>query len=324
MSKPLLEIKNLSIWFESFEGPLKVLDGVNMIVLPGEKVGLIGEMGCGKTTTMKAIAGILPVPPTIIRSGSILYQGEDLMKMNKKKSRQIRKKELSMIFQDPMSALNPVFTIGTQLHDIIKINEKKKGFIKGKSIQLLKEVLLPDPARILKNYPIQLSGGMRQRICIAMALINKGQILLADEPDTSLDVTIKEQIMKLLRELVGKYNKSIVLVSHALGTIKSLTDRVYVMYAGSMVEMASTQALFANPLHPYSKGLLEATPRLTGKGIGDGINGRIPEYVSPPNGCRFHPRCKEVMDVCRREKPSFFNVSKDHGVACFLFKNSRN
>lgn len=328
MPKPLLEIKDLYVWFKVFGGILKVLDGVNFIVWPGEKVGLVGEMGCGKTTTMKAIMRILPMPPAMIHKGEILFKGKDILRMRQVELKQIRKKNISMIFQDPTAALNPVFTIGTQLQDAVRFAERSgkntgKKDIRAHAIQVLKEVSLPDPERILRNYSLQLSGGMRQRVCISMAIVSTNELLIADEPGTSLDVTIKDQILRLLKELVEKRNTSIILISHALGTVRSMTDRVYVMYAGSMVEVAKTKDLFTHPLHPYSQGLLAATPRLTGGGIGEGIDGRIPEYISPPTGCRFHPRCKQAMPICKDKKPPFFKVGENHEVACFLFQNYR-
>lgn len=328
MPKPLLEIKDLYVWFKVFGGILKVLDGVNFIVWPGEKVGLVGEMGCGKTTTMKAIMRILPMPPAMIHKGEILFKGKDILRMRQVELKQIRKKNISMIFQDPTAALNPVFTIGTQLQDAVRFAERSgkntgKEDIRAHAIQVLKEVSLPDPERILRNYSLQLSGGMRQRVCISMAIVSTNELLIADEPGTSLDVTIKDQILRLLKELVEKRNTSIILISHALGTVRSMTDRVYVMYAGSMVEVAKTKDFFTHPLHPYSQGLLAATPRLTGGGIGKGIDGRIPEYISPPTGCRFHPRCKQAMPICKDKKPPFFKVGENHEVACFLFQNYR-
>jgi len=323
---PLLEIKDLHVWFRVFKGFLKVLNGVNFVVWPGERVGLVGEMGCGKTTTMKSVMRILPVPPAVIRKGKILFKGKDILKMRWGELQKLRREKISMIFQDPTAALNPVFKIGTQLQDTVKFTRNSarnmtRKDIRAHAIQVLREVSLPDPERILENYPIQLSGGMRQRICISMALISSSELLIADEPGTSLDVTIKDQILRLLGELVEKRGTSVILVSHALGAVRNMTDRVYVMYAGSMVEMAKTRDLFANPLHPYSQGLLAATPKLTGGGVGEGVPGRIPEYIDPPTGCRFHPRCKYAMQVCRDKKPPFFEVDEGHQVACFLFQS---
>ena len=328
MPVPLLEIRDLHVWFRVFKGFLKVLDGINFVVWPGEKVGLVGEMGCGKTTTMKAIMRILLMPPAEFRKGEILFMGKDILKMGKGELQEIRRKKISMIFQDPTAALNPVFKVGTQLKDVIRCTREsgkslKKKDLRAHTIQVLKEVSLPDPERMLENYPIQLSGGMRQRICISTALVSSSELLIADEPGTSLDVTIKEQILRLLGEIVEKRGSSVILISHALGAVRNMTDRVYVMYAGSMVEASKTKDLFDNPLHPYSQGLIAATPKLTGGGVGKGIPGRIPEYIEPPTGCRFHPRCGHTMPICSEKKPPFFEVTEDHQVACFLFQDHR-
>jgi len=329
MPTALLEIKDLHICFSFLKGFLKVLDGVDFVVWPGEKVGLVGEMGCGKTTTMKAIMRILLMPPATIRKGEIFFKGRDILKMGQGQLQEIRRKKISMIFQDPTAALNPVFKIGTQLRDVISCTREQgksmtKGDIRRRAIQVLKEVSLPDPERILENYPIQLSGGMRQRICISAALVSTNELLIADEPGTSLDVTIKDQILRLVGEVVEKRGTSVILISHSLGAVRNMTDRVYVMYAGSMVEAAKTKSLFANPRHPYSQGLIAATPKLTGGGVGKGVPGRIPEYIDPPTGCRFHPRCEHAMPICRDKKPPFFEVNENHQVACFLFRDNQS
>jgi len=268
----------------------------------------------------------------IIPEGEILFKNRDILKMKSSELVKIRRKNISMIFEDPTAALNPVFTVGTQLKDVIKYStqsttirkeDRKNGKGEGiftKAIQILKEVSLPDPERVLKNYPVQLSGGMRQRISIAMALKSANDLLIADEPGTSLDVTIKDQIFRLLQDLVTKKNTSIILVSQSLGEVRSMTERVYVMYAGSIVETADTIDLFSNPLHPYTKGLLRATPKLTGEGIGEGIEGHIPDYLSVSSGCRFFPRCRYSKPECKKEKSPLIEVSKDHYVACFLFR----
>jgi len=287
MPTPLLDIRDLHVWFRVFKGFLRVLDGINFAVWPGEKVGLVGEMGCGKTTTMKAIMRILPIPPATIRGGEILFGGKDILRMGQGQLQKIRREKISMIFQDPTAALNPVFKIGTQLQDVISCTSEserslKNEDIKARTIQVLKEVSLPDPERMLENYPIQLSGGMRQRICISTALVSAKELLIADEPGTSLDVTIKDQILRLIGEIVEKRGTSVILISHALGAVRNMTDRVYVMYAGSMVEAAKTKDLFDNPLHPYSQG-----------------------------------------PICSDKKPPFFEANEDHQVACFLFQNDR-
>ena len=321
----LLEIRVLHVHFDVYGGTLTVLDGVNFTVHSGEKGGLVGETGCGKTTTMKSILRILPVPPARIPGGEIYFKGQDVLKMGGEQLRRMRSEGISMIFQDPTTALNPVFTVGQQLEAVVKysIEGKKlsKKEIREQAIIPLKEVAMPDPERILDSYPIQLSGGMRQRVCIAMALVASRELLIADEPGTSLDVTIQDQILRLLHKLVEEKNVSVILITHTLGVVRETTDRVYVMYAGNMVEAAATKELFANPLHPYTHGLMAAVPRLTGGGVSDGIPGRIPDYLNPPPGCRFHPRCPQAMDICRQEKPAFYQLSENHQVACFLYRN---
>jgi peptide/nickel transport system ATP-binding protein len=320
----LLDIKDLRVEFKVYGGILKDVDGINFKVYHGENVGLVGETGCGKTTTMKAILRILPMPPARIPSGEIFFKNQDLMALKGKELRKVRGSGISMIFQDPTAALNPVFTIGQQMEPIIQnaSPENKnlsKSELREKALAPLKEVALADPERLLDSYPIQLSGGMRQRVCIGMALSTNPELLIADEPGTSLDVTIQDQVLRLLRDLIAKKGSSVILITHTLGVVREMTDRVYVMYAGNMVEVAPTRKLFANPLHPYTQGLMKAVPKLTGGGIATGIPGRIPSYRNPPSGCRFHPRCPHAMDICRREKPPDYLVDEDHSVACFLY-----
>jgi peptide/nickel transport system ATP-binding protein len=297
MSDELVDIRDLYVHFSIYEGITKVLNGVNFRVARGEKVGLIGEAGCGKTTTVKSIMKILPIPPAIIEGGEIFLEGDDVLKMSQQE----------------------------QIGDIIKFSQLALGEkvtkedIKERTITVLKEVQMPDPERIMNSYPIQLSGGMRQRICIAMALVSATNLLIADEPGTNLDVTIQDQVLRLLGDLVEDRGTSVILISHALGAVKGLVDRVYVMYAGSMVEAAKTEDLFSDPLHPYTKALFNAVPKLTGGGIPEGISGRIPNYLSPPQGCRFNPRCPRAMPQCLEGAPPFFDVGEGHEVACYLY-----
>jgi peptide/nickel transport system ATP-binding protein len=325
-SPALLEIKNLQVHFAVYGGRLRVLDGINMTVGAGEKVGLVGETGCGKTTTMKAVLRVLPMPPAKIPAGEIYFKGRDVLKMSPRDLQQVRGKGISMIFQDPTAALNPVFTVGQQLEAVIAQQGAHRAALSRREIHLravasLQEVALADPERLLNSYPVQLSGGMRQRICIGMALATGPALLIADEPGTSLDVTIQDQILRLLRALVVNKNTSVILITHTLGIVRELTDRVYVMYAGNVVETSGTPALFEKPLHPYTQGLMQTVPRLTGGGIASGIPGRIPEYLNPPAGCRFHPRCQHAMDICRTRKPAAVRVDEGHEVACFLYKS---
>jgi peptide/nickel transport system ATP-binding protein len=325
MAKQLLDIQNLEVGFNVYGGYLRVLNGVHFKMDEGEKVGLVGETGCGKTTTAKSVLKILPDPPAQTTGGRILFKGRDILTMRKNDIREIHAREISMIFQDPTASLNPVFTIGDQLMTAIKYSNlhssMSKREIRKKAVQALKEVRLPDAERILENYPVQLSGGMRQRICIAMALATRSTLLVADEPTTSLDVTIQDQVLRLLGALIQEKGTSTILITHSLGLVREWTERVYVMYAGVMVETSDTAELFINPLHPYTKGLMAAVPKLTGEGIAAGIAGRIPEYLNPPSGCRFHPRCSAVMRICRKEKPPYFNCGDNHRTACFLYRD---
>lgn len=322
MSNPVLEIKNLHVWYRTYGGYSRVLDGVDLHVYKGEKVGLVGEAGCGKTTTMRSVLRILPEGQVHVPEGQILYHGNDILKMKPRELQQVRTRGISMIFQEPAAALNPVFTVGTQMFDVIKYSglskeESRKDNIKRLAIQAIKEVYIPDPERILNCYPNQLSGGMKQRICIAMAIVTAREILIADEPGTSLDVTIQDQVHRLLLGLVEKKGMSLIMITHSLGVARELTDRIYVMYAGNIVEVARTSHLFANPLHPYTLGLLSSVPRLTGGGVAEGIYGRIPDYLRPPGGCRFHPRCPRAVQRCREEKPLLRDLGDGHQVACF-------
>ena len=320
----LLNIKDLHVWYRVYGGYLKVLNGVHLMVREGERVGLVGETGCGKTTTMKSILQILPPGDFHIPQGQIFYKGQDVLKMSFGELQRLRSREIAMIFQDPTAALNPVFTIGAQIGDVIKysiaLEEKKvhKEKIKTLSAKALKEAYLPDPERMLVNYPLQLSGGMRQRVCIAMSISSKRNLLIADEPGTSLDVTIQDQILRLLKEIVEKKGTSIILITHSLGVAREMTDRIYVMYAGTIVETAPAKTLFKNPLHPYTKGLFASVPKISGGGIAKGIPGRIPDYLNPPSGCRFHPRCEHASQICMEKPPQLFEIEKDHSVACYL------
>jgi len=321
LTEQLLEIKNLYVGYETYRGTSKVLDGVQLSVNVGEKVGLIGESGCGKTTTMKTVLRILPAN-AVIENGEIYFRGEDVLKMGKKELNELRRTYIAMIFQDPTAALNPVFKIETQLADVIKsshAHESRTEELNAKCIRLLKEVALPDPERVLDSYPFQLSGGMRQRVCIATALATHRHLLIADEPTTNLDVTIQDQVLHLIKDIVEKRKLSVILISHALGAVRGFVDKVCAMYAGEIFEVAETEKLFSDPLHPYTKGLLESTPRLTGGGFSEGIGGRLPDYINPPLGCRFHPRCNYSLSICKKEKPPFIDIEGNHSVACWLY-----
>jgi peptide/nickel transport system ATP-binding protein len=320
---PVLSIENLNVWFKVYGGMLKVLEGAELTVNPGEKVGLVGESGCGKTTTMKAVMKILAMR-AMIADGNILFQGKDIYRMKDRDYNIMRGQKISMIFQDPTAALNPVFRIGEQMRDAVTYSglvTKNGPSADELSIKALKECAMPDPERIMKSYPFQLSGGMRQRVCIAMALATANTLLIADEPTTNLDVTIQDQVLRLIRALVEEKRTSLILITHSLGVAREMTDRIYVMYAGRMVEVSSTDDIFENSLHPYTQGLIKAIPKLTGEGMMEGIPGSLPSYLHPPIGCRFHPRCTYAMPVCQQTRPPLFIVENGHGVSCFLYQD---
>lgn len=320
----ILEIKNLKLWFKVYQGYSKVLDGVNLTVHRGEKVGIVGEAGCGKTTTVKSILGILPEGQYVIPEGEILYKGKDVLKMSNKELSQVRSSEVSMIYQEPSAALNPVFTIGQQMMEVVKNSAQGKGKKRAEQKEMvlaaIRDVFIPDPDRIFDYYPVQLSGGMKQRICIAMAIMTQRDMMIADEPGTALDVTIQDQVHKTLNRLVEERDMSLIMITHSLGVARELTDSINVMYAGTVVESAPTAEVFRNTLHPYTVGLMEAVPKLAGGGIQAGIYGSIPDYLYPPKGCRFAPRCPKATDACRIEKPQLIDVGNGHKVACFQVK----
>ncbi len=321
MDNALLDIKNLKIWYHTYQGYAKVVDGIDFYVNKGEKVGLVGESGCGKTTTMKTILRVIDPDVSHVPEGEILFNGKDILKMKTGELQQIRKKGISMISQEPNAALNPVFTIGQQIMDVIKYSDVSGEFSKtdmwDMAVKAVKSVMISDAERILNSYPYQLSGGMKQRMCIAMALVTPRQLLIADEPGTALDVTIQDQIHRLLRALVAEKQMSLIMITHSLGVARELVDRIYVMYAGNIAEVSETKELFRNPLHPYTRGLMECVPRLSGGGITAGIYGYIPSYINPTPGCRFYPRCPNALEKCSKEKPPLVEINEKHKVACF-------
>ena len=317
---PLLEVKDLMVQYRVYEGMLKVLNRVNVTLDKGEKVGIIGESACGKTTTVKTMMRLLASNGKIA-GGEVRYAGEDVLTMPKRRLSDLRRKKMSMVFQDPSAALNPVFTIKQQLYDIIKFSTDdhlSKQETHERAIMYLKQAALPEPDRILDSYPFQLSGGMKQRVNIAMALVSANELLIADEPGTSLDVTIEDQIMRLLKKIVEEKGISVILITHALGTVKNFVDRIYVMYAGTIVEEGSTKEVFNNPQHPYTQMLIKAVPKLTGGGVPEGILGQVPSYLSPPSGCRFVTRCPYKMHVCGNVPP-MYEAGTGQRAACFLF-----
>ncbi len=337
--RPVLQVNDLHVQFESFEGVSKVINGVDLSVGQGEVVTIAGETGCGKSVTMKSILGILPQPPGVIPNGEVWFEDENLLDLPKRELDEIKGRRMSMIFQNPMSSLNPVFTVGEQLMDTAqfgggsqagplrylrrKFSDVDRSKAREQVLDLLREVQLPDPEEILDSYPTQLSGGMRQRVLIAQALLNEPDLLIADEIGTALDVTIHDQIMNLLQELIEERDLSVLMITHNLGAARQISDRIYVMYAGRIVETAPTEELFDSPKHPYTQGLLTSVPKLTGEEMAEGIDGFIPAYLDPPTGCRFHPRCPYAHEDCREERPSRFETSPRSGVECFLYDDAR-
>ena len=314
----ILEVHGLKVSFRVVDKISHVIDGLDFTLKRGERIGLVGESGCGKTTTLKAILGVLP--GNAISDGEILYEGKNVRSMSKDELLNLRRRGAGMIFQDPSSALNPVFTIKDQFYTAVQAAESEKldkKVLYERSVDALNAVSLPDPDRILDNYPFQLSGGMRQRVCIALTLAAGKSILLADEPGTALDVTIQDQILRLINRLVEEKGLSVVMVSHSLGVIRESTSYVNIMYAGTIVESGGTNIVFEDPKHPYTRALMACIPKLTGDGIAEGIPGRIPDYLNPPKGCRFSPRCPYATEKCRNEKPPRIETGGNHWVKCF-------
>src|SRR5512136_881021 len=325
----ILEIKDLNVKFETFEGISHVLDGIHLTLARRDTLGIVGETGCGKLITAKAILRLLPVPPARIVSGEILFNGEDLLRKSEEEMKGIRGRKIAMVFQDPMTFLNPVFTIEEQLVDVILAHGNGRGATPvfdrrravERAIELLREVKIPQPESRIKSYPHEFSGGMRQRVLIAMALSRSPQILIADEPTTALDVTIQAQILLLIHDLVQRHGHSVLLISHDLGVVARVCRKIAVMYAGNIVENCSTVELFKRPLHPYTQGLLNSILTFSRRGgETQGIKGMIPDLIQPPPGCRFHPRCQSAMGICQKEKPEFVERGEGHWVSCYLYR----
>ena len=317
----LLSIKDLVVCFQTYRGKITAVRGVSLDVNAGEMVGIVGESGCGKSVTAQAIMGLLPEKNSFIANGSINFNGQELTRLQKKDWLAVRGKDIAMIFQDPMTSLNPVLTIGTQLEEsILRQGELQGGAVQERAIELLTQVGITEPEKRLKAYPHEFSGGMRQRVMIAMALAGKPKLLLADEPTTALDVTIQAQIMTLLKKLQRELNMAIILISHDLGVVAGSCDRVNVMYAGKVVEKGTVESIFDNPEHPYTQGLLKALPRLTDKRDEPlaTIAGQPPDLLYAIAGCGFAPRCKDAMQVCLTHKPSCTQVESGHTAACWL------
>jgi oligopeptide/dipeptide ABC transporter ATP-binding protein len=325
---PILEIRDLRVEFDTFEGVARVLDGIDLALGKGDTLGLVGETGCGKSLTAKAILKLLPMPPARIVSGQVWFEGMDLVQIPEEKMGRIRGEKIAMVFQDPMTFLNPVFTIEEQLVDVLlapgdggaSARKRSREEAREKAVDLLREVKIPQPELRIKSYPHEFSGGMRQRVLIAMALSKSPRILIADEPTTALDVTIQAQILRLMDELVREHGHSVLLISHDLGVVARVCRRIAVMYAGKIVENCSTGRLFQKPCHPYTQGLLNSILTFSKRrGRAESIQGTIPDLIHPPPGCRFHPRCPSAMERCRLEKPIPLEVEKGHWVSCHLY-----
>ena len=324
MGERLLEIKGLKTYFFTDEGVVRAVDGIDLHIDKGETLGVVGESGCGKTVTALSIMKLIAMPPGRIVEGQILYQGRDLVPLPAAQMRKIRGKEISMVFQEPMTSLNPVFTVGEQIAEALRLHEGLgRRDAMDKTVEMLKIVHMANPERRVKEYPHQLSGGMRQRIMIAMALSCHPHLLIADEPTTALDVTIQAQILELLNELKAKLGMAVMLITHDMGVIAETAQRVVVMYAAKVAEEAPVRQLFKEPLHPYTQGLLRSIPRIdlaaTKKLRLEAIPGVVPSLIDVPPGCRFAARCPHVKPVCTEKDPVIKEVSPGHKVACWLY-----
>ncbi len=328
-SEKILQVKNLETSFFTEDGIVKAVENVSFDVYKGQTLGIVGESGCGKSVTSLSIMRLIPNPPGRITNGEILYKGKDLLKLSPNEMRSIRGNEISMIFQEPMTSLNPVFTVGNQISETIELHQDlPRKEVRNKAIEMLKLVGIPSPEKRIDDYPHQLSGGMRQRVMIAMALSCNPQVLIADEPTTALDVTIQAQILDLLKSLQDKMGMALILITHDLGVVAEVCDDVMVMYAGKAVEQGTAYEIFKNPKHPYTRGLLNSIPTLSKDPTGkikkkrlETIPGIVPNLLHLPQGCRFQERCTYVMDVCRGVEPELRTVKANehlpHDIRCY-------
>ena len=324
MSQPLLAIEGLKTHFATDDGMVHAVDGVDLVIDRGETLGVVGESGCGKTVTAMTVMKLVAMPPGRIVAGRILWQGRDLVPLSPDEMRSIRAKEIAIIFQEPMTSLNPVYTVGEQIAEVIRLHEGLgRRAAMDRTVEMLKLVHISHPERRVHDYPHQFSGGMRQRVMIAMALSCNPKLLIADEPTTALDVTIQAQILELLAELKGRLGMAVMLITHAMGVIAETAQRVVVMYAGKVVEEAPVAQLFASPLHPYTQGLIRSIPRVDTAAIAkkrlEAISGVVPSLLDPPPGCRFAPRCRYARAICTAETPPLREVRRGHKVACVLY-----
>jgi len=322
---PLLDIQNLSTFFHTEENIVRSVRNVDLTIYPGETVALVGESGCGKSVTALSAMRLVPMPPGNFENGRILFKGKDLLQASELEMQKIRGNEIGMIFQEPMTSLNPIFTIGDQIIEAICLHQDKShDEARILALKVLKKVAMPSPETRIDQYPHELSGGMKQRVMIAMSIACKPSLLIADEPTTALDVTIQAQILDLLDELRKETQMSILLITHNLGIVAQYADRVAVMYSGKIVELASVENIFASPSHPYTKGLLNSLPKDTISVKLETIPGAVPHPAFLPEGCAFHPRCAEKMSECEREIPELQSLENhpEHQTACWLYKKT--
>ena len=321
----LLTIKNLSTHFYSAGRTVRALDGVSLEIEEGGAFGLVGETGCGKSVTALSILRLIPTPPGRIVGGEVQFRGKNLLELPEDEMRSIRGKEISMIFQEPMTSLNPVFRVGDQMAEVLMLHQQlDRSQALDRAVEMLGKVHIPDARRVIKQFPHQLSGGMRQRVMIAMELSCQPSLLIADEPTTALDVTIQAQILRLIKEMKKEFHTSILLITHDLGVVAEMCDRIAVMYAGSIVEQAPVDEIFTNPKHPYTQGLWGAIPLIDQeKETLCVIPGNVPDLSQPPAGCKFHPRCSFRFVPCDRISPPLVQTSPGHLISCFLYEEAK-
>jgi oligopeptide transport system ATP-binding protein len=321
---PLLEVRDLHVEFHTRDGVARAVNGVDYSVNAGETLAVLGESGSGKSVTAQAVMGILDMPPGKIPRGEILFHGQDMLKMSAEQRRKIRGRKIAMIFQDALSSLNPVLSVGYQLGEMFRVHQgMSRKDAKAKAIELMDRVRIPAARERVSDYPHQFSGGMRQRIMIAMALALEPELIIADEPTTALDVTVQAQVMDLLAELQREFNMGLILITHDLGVVADVADKIAVMYAGRIVENAPVHDIYAKPAHPYTQGLLRSIPRLDHKGQElYAIQGLPPNLLHVPPGCAFNPRCPLAQDICRTEVPPLHDVGPGRGSACHFWKET--
>ena len=321
-NRPLLEVRDLSIHFFTEEGVIQAVQNVSFEIYPGEILGLVGESGCGKSVTGLSLLRLIPIPPGRIVNGDITFDGRSLLNLEEKEMERVRGNDISMIFQEPMTSLNPVFTIGDQIMEAIILHQGlDKKAARERAIEMLDRVRIPSPDKTIDSYPHQLSGGMRQRAMIAMALSCQPKLLIADEPTTALDVTIQAQVLELLKEIQREMGMSVMLITHDLGVIAEIADRVAVMYAGRIFEYGPIEPIFGKMRNPYTRGLMHSIPQLTEKRSRlNAIPGQVPDPMDLPVGCKFNPRCYLVIEDCKKEEPPLFQINGDHFSRCIRWQ----